>query len=240
MSLPKVSCICPTFARYHLLNESVESFLRQDYSGESELIVLNDFAPQTLHFTHPKVKVVNVENRFPTLGEKRDAAYRLATGDVFITWGDDDIHLPHRVSRMVSFLGEDPMAFEGWFYVIHENGIYLERRSTAGAHVITSEAYATLGGIPALDKGEDVAFNDLAQKHFSSIRACKNPPAFIYRWHGTNRLHVSGTGSKDPYKAVYDRAIELVSAGKEPQGSLQIKPEWVDNYSEIVKGAKLR
>ena len=240
MSLPKVSCICPTFARHHLLNEAVESFLRQDYSGELELVILNDFTPQTLHFTHPRVKVANAGRRFSTLGEKRDAAYRLATGDVFITWGDDDIHLPHRVSRMVSFLGDDQMAFEGWFYVIHQEGIYFEKRSTAGAHIVTAEAYAVLGGIPALDKGEDVAFNAAAQEQFKNIRVCEDDPAFVYRWHGTNRLHVSGTGSEDPYATIYTKALDLVATGEEPSGSLELKPRWVENYIEKVKTAVLR
>ena len=39
LNLPKVSCICPTFARVYLLEEAIESFLRQDYKGEKELII---------------------------------------------------------------------------------------------------------------------------------------------------------------------------------------------------------
>ncbi|MCL4258972.1 MAG: glycosyltransferase family 2 protein, partial [Anaerolineales bacterium] len=50
---PPVSCICPTYGRVELLEEAIESFLRQDYPGQKELIVLNDYAGQTLHFDHP-------------------------------------------------------------------------------------------------------------------------------------------------------------------------------------------
>jgi hypothetical protein len=50
---PPVSCICLTFGRAHLLEESVYSFLRQDYSGVKELIILNDYNQQILTFDHP-------------------------------------------------------------------------------------------------------------------------------------------------------------------------------------------
>src|SRR2546429_75321 len=62
--LPPVSCVCPTYARPELLEEAIESFLRQDYRGAKELIVLNDYACQTLELDHPEVRVVNVPKRF--------------------------------------------------------------------------------------------------------------------------------------------------------------------------------
>ena len=44
MKNPKVSCYCATYGRVSLLEESVHSFLIQDYDGEKELIILNDFS----------------------------------------------------------------------------------------------------------------------------------------------------------------------------------------------------
>jgi len=241
MRLPKVSCICPTFARTHLLEEAVESFLRQDYEGELELIVLNDFVEQIIKFTSdPRVRIFNAYRRYETLGEKRHSAYNLASGDLFLTWGDDDIHLPHRVSRMVNFLGDEGMAYEGWFFVSHADGIFLERKSTAGAHIIKAEVYHKLGGIPSLSIGEDVAFNNTAAKTLGEIRVCKESPAFLYRWHGTNRTHVSGTGQDDPYAVMLARANQLVASGEEPFGEIKLRPRWRENYCEKVKEAIVR
>jgi GT2 family glycosyltransferase len=67
--LPAVSAVCPTYARPHLLEESIYSFLQQDYAGKKELIILNDYDQQTLVFEHPEVKVFNVKQRYPSLGE---------------------------------------------------------------------------------------------------------------------------------------------------------------------------
>jgi cellulose synthase/poly-beta-1,6-N-acetylglucosamine synthase-like glycosyltransferase len=62
-----VSCVCPTYNRpphyHHLLEEAIESFLRQDYPNK-ELIVLNDCPGQELICDGPGVRVVNVGERF--------------------------------------------------------------------------------------------------------------------------------------------------------------------------------
>ena len=242
MVLPKVSCVCPTFARTHLLSEAVESFIRQDYAGEAELVILNDFYRQSISFDHPKVKVINSVERHKTLGEKRHAAYCQAKGEILITWGDDDIHLPHRISRLVAHLADDDMAFEGWYYALMHDGLFFEKRSTAGAMAVRSSAYHRWGGIPSLNVGEDVAFNAVAQKShpLKSIRSCQEAPAFLYRWHGTKRKHISGTSSVDPYQYLLEQAELLTSTGEEPIGEVTLRPNWQEDYVEKVKTAKFR
>ena len=70
-TLPKVSCQCITYGRPHLLNEAVEAFLRQDYPGESELVILNDHTEITI--CNPgieNVTTINVPHRIRSVGEK--------------------------------------------------------------------------------------------------------------------------------------------------------------------------
>jgi hypothetical protein len=78
---PPVSCMCLTFARpKRILDEAVHSFLGQNYTGEKELVILNDFDKQVIRLEHPEVTVINLSRRFRTLGEKRNAAARLCVG----------------------------------------------------------------------------------------------------------------------------------------------------------------
>src|SRR5687767_5015623 len=98
MTLPSISCMCLTFGRPRfLLEESIFSFLVQDYAGEKQLLVLNDFDRQHIVFDHPDVTVVNYPERFATVGDKRNAAVALCRHDLIAVWDDDDISLPHRL-----------------------------------------------------------------------------------------------------------------------------------------------
>src|SRR6185437_12376322 len=91
---PGVSCLCLTYGRPRLLEESVESFLRQDWPGPKELVILNDHPEQPIVFEHPEVFVCNVGRRLRSLGEKRNLSVALARHDNLLVWDDDDIYLP--------------------------------------------------------------------------------------------------------------------------------------------------
>lgn len=239
MTLPAVSCVCPTFGRTALLEEAVESFLRQDYGGESELLVINDFAWQKIYFDHPKVRIVNLPKRCATLGQKRQLACEEAQHELLLTWGDDDIHLPHRISRMVEVLGDQSIAQEGWHYCSYAHGMFLNRWSTAGANIMRKSLLEAVGGFAHKDTGEDVDFNARAEKYLGKpLLHAKGNPAFVYRWHGTNRYHVSGTGQKDPYRFLLDYTVNLVKERKEPRGNVHLKPTWRQNYLELVTYAQ--
>ena len=241
MSLPKVSCICPTFCRVYLLEEAIESFLRQDYAGEKELIICNDFLPQEIVYEHPLVKVVNLSERAPNLGAKRNATYEHATGDLLLTWGDDDIHLPGRISRMVNSLEDREFLYEGQYYCLYGGVLYWEQGMTSGAHIITKRLFDELGGIPQINSGEDQAFNTLVRSKIGPMDTCKEDPQFLYRY-STGRVHASQFGEDAPnkvsgYQRVYESAVHYINSGMEPKGRITLNPKWSKDWVEEVKTA---
>ena len=227
-----------------LLEEAIQSFLQQNYAGEKELIVVNDFVIQTLEFEHPEVKVINLLERAATLGMKRHLTYQEASGQYCITWGDDDIHLPHRIQRMVDFVqkNEHPVALEGWHYVVQEDGVFLNRWSTCGAHIVEKEFYTQVGGIPQLDVAEDIEFNKkcLQKLGLKVLPYATVDPGFVYRWHGTRRPHVSVVCNKQPYAKMLERAYTHVREGQEPAGPIKLNPVFRGDYQELVKTAITR
>ena len=68
-----ITCLMPTYNRCpdnkYLIDESLESFLLQDYE-DKELIICNDTPKQELNFSHEGVRVFNLPERFPTLSDK--------------------------------------------------------------------------------------------------------------------------------------------------------------------------
>lgn len=163
MLYPKVSCICPTFSRAYLLEEALESFLRQDYVGEKELIICNDFPKQEFIYEHPEVKIINLPERCPNLGNKRNKAYSYATGEYMLTWGDDDIHLPKRISRMMSAAKRMDSEFllEGSYIILYNGKISYQSGLVAGPNIISKRLFDKVGGIPEINSGEDQSFNSI-------------------------------------------------------------------------------
>lgn len=102
-----VSCLMPTFGRFphlaYLVEEAVECFLRQTYE-DRELIIYNDTPGQNIQFHHPKVRVINTNFRYATLGDKLHWMLEQAQGEYICRWDDDDLSLPWRLSYSVAKL----------------------------------------------------------------------------------------------------------------------------------------
>jgi len=112
MAVP-VSCICNTYGRREPLNEAVESFLRQDYEGKKELVILNDRPEVEYIFDHPEVKIINFPERFETLGVKNNYCISKASHDWIILWDDDDIVLPWGIRTQMEVVAQEGISFFG-------------------------------------------------------------------------------------------------------------------------------
>ena len=188
---PLVSCICPTYNRppshQHLIEEAIESFLRQTYPNK-ELILLNDCGAQELVCDVPGVRVINVRDRFPSLGDKRNAGVLLSAGELVAPWDDDDISLPWRLSHSVKRLhdGDYYNPFVYWFK--DGNGLHLGGGVGHNMSLFRRSAWETVRGYPSLTNGEDQA---IQQKLRETVRfVSEEPPEewpeseryYIYRW----------------------------------------------------------
>lgn len=98
--VPLVSCVMPTYGRPDYVMESIFLFLEQDYPNK-ELIILNDCPGQLFEGDLPGVRAVNMDCRFGTLGEKRNATIEHASGRIIMVWDDDDIYMPWRLTFSV-------------------------------------------------------------------------------------------------------------------------------------------
>ena len=70
MEYPFISAKCITYGRVDTLEESIQSFLQQEFPGKKELIIVNDYPLQKLIFDHPEIKIYNLDETFPTIGDK--------------------------------------------------------------------------------------------------------------------------------------------------------------------------
>lgn len=171
MSLPLVSCIMPTYGRPDFVAESLAMFLAQDYPAK-ELIILNDCPGQTLEGDFPNVRIINAPERWPNLGEKRNAAIESAKGEYIAIWDDDDVYFPWRLSLAMQRLQaiQTPIycPADYWAYwgdtELHENSAQLDWIYHPLV-VFRRELWSTIGGYPQQTVGEDTVFFQKALQH---------------------------------------------------------------------------
>lgn len=124
-----VSCICVTYGRRELLQESIQMFLDQDFKGEAELVILNDEEGVEYYIddeiSAQNVRVVNSETRYSSIGSKRTAATNMAEGRIIIPWDDDDIILPNKISSIESRMKDNDYFQCRGGYTITSQGVVL-------------------------------------------------------------------------------------------------------------------
>jgi glycosyltransferase involved in cell wall biosynthesis len=233
-NLPLVSCILPTYNRppthQYLIEEAIESFLRQTYPNK-ELILLNDCPGQDLVCHAPGVRVVNVSERFPSLGDKYNAGVHLSRGELIANWDDDDISLPCRLSLSVERLGDadyfNPQI--SWFMDGGKLHVNCSRGVGHNLSLLTRTAFEEVGEYPAISLGVDAEMDSAL---LDKVTCCGGPRTgqqelarsdwyYIYRW-GVSPSHLSGSPDRDFWKEIGTRPIQ--------EGRFVLHPHWRMDY----------
>jgi glycosyltransferase involved in cell wall biosynthesis len=242
---PAVSCICLTYARPELLEEAIYSFLRQDYAGTKELIVLNDYDEQVLELDHPEVLVVNLPRRLRTVGEKMNLAVALAAHDTLFVWDDDDIYLPHRLTFSMAKLAAQPGFFKPDKAWMLSNGTLqgpLKNLFHVGS-CWTRRWFDEVSGYPAEGTGYDLVFERRLKERFGEEMAVHDIRPediyYIYRWGGTGSYHMSAFGGfKEGGNVGHRQVDEYVQSrarrGGLARGRVRLTPCWRQDYLATV------
>jgi len=226
-----VTCVLPTFARpiryQHLIEEAIESFIRQDYDN-CDLIVLNDAPQQALTCDAPGVRIVNADQRFPSVGDKFNALIAMACGELICPWDDDDISLPNRVSQGVQCIGEYDYWTPGTFWYKPINHAPICVKPNAYCHensIFRKTAWEKVGRYPSLSGPYDCVMQGKLRANCREAPHVEMPPAdwsYIYRW-GVSPCHIS---------AFADPEAKYLEIGEWPidEGTFVLHPHWEQDY----------
>lgn len=227
-----VSCYAITYDRTELLEEAIESFHRQDYLAEKELIILNDCKEQILEYNHPEVFIINTPKRFRTIGEKRNACIAMCSGDVIFPWDDDDISLPWRISISLKYKGTYPY-FKNKSAWLWQNGeikdepVYNTYPSMACWDRIFFEE---VNGYAFMQSGQDIELDNRFRK--AGKRHCIDIPKkdifYIYKFGGTNKPHLSSYGYGKGWIEIGKREISN-------KGIIKLNPHWKEDYVQSIR-----
>lgn len=227
-----ISCACITYDRPELLCEAIESFHRQDYTGEKELVILNDCPEQRLEYEHPEVYIINTPKRFRTIGEKRNANIALCSGDVIFTWDDDDISLPWRISRCLEYKGTHPY-FKNTAAWLWQNGELKDepiKNTYPSMACWDRQFFEAVNGYAFIQSGQDIELDNRFRK--TGDRYCIEIPKedvyYIYRFGGTQKPHLSSYGYGKGWAEIGKREVK-------DKGIITLYPKWGTDYVKLVK-----
>lgn len=235
--MEKIACLVPTYNRYPdfgwLLEECVESFLRQTYSNK-ELLICNDTPGQTLKFDHPQVKIFNLSNRFPNLGSKITYMIENTDANIFARMDDDDCYMPWHLSQLMENMGGQ-LEWRPDSHLFLRQGRATLEHYPLNSHIsgiFRREVLEIIGGYPYSRIGrEDQDFNDLLREkgihHKLFCLSLKNV-SHIYRKHNIKHLSERRGLSREEFWEM---------KGKMPivLGEFEIKPHWRQNYVKLVR-----
>jgi len=235
-----VSCYCSTYGRSHCLEESIECFLRQDYDGPKELVILNDYEHQELVFDHPDVKVFNLPYRITPLGAKFNATVALCSGDVLCCWEDDDIYLPSRITHSLDNMKDGVFHTGDGFFETDVRDIVLSSNVFHATHVFTKELFDRVNGYP--EKDQCIVDIDIMQKINICLGGVYSQPTkpenrfYIYRWSTVKSYHGSGWGSA---KTDVSYGAELIVEDQRDKlviktGRIVLEPKWAYDYTKYL------
>ena len=242
MTLPLISAKCITYGRIHLLEESIYSFINQDYNGPKELIIVNDYPLQKLIFDHPDVRIYNLDTTFDTIGAKENYATELCQGDIICQWDDDDVALPNHLTNVAKYFTNNVNILH-WKTGVFFNGEDITEIGWIGNSgiVFRKSAWKAIGGHPLENAGYDMTFIERINAYGGRLFAKppKEEASWFYMWGGRG-YHMSGEGTDHPGKL---NAIQRHSAhiekerrmGKIPIGDVQLVPNWKIDYTQMLK-----
>jgi hypothetical protein len=224
------------------LEEAIYSFLQQDYEGEKEMVIVNDYPLQTLIFDHPEIRIINLDKTFPTIGDKENFAVNQCKGELIAVWDDDDIALANHMTNIAKYWKEDTNLLHWNRGVFYNNRAITDITQLGNSGIVYSKKiWEELGGHPLENAGYDMTFVQAIRKKGGIVEAA--PPdeevSWFYMWGGRG-YHMSGQGTDVPGKAnVIKRHASHVERerqqGRIPTGNVQLYPRWQRNYPEMLK-----
>ncbi|MGD0897976.1 MAG: glycosyltransferase family A protein [Thermoguttaceae bacterium] len=196
----KIAAVCVTYLRPRELGQMIRCFLEQDYPAAARELVVLDDAGQYENQRGDGWRLVSTARRFPSLGQKRNAAAALAAGDVeaLAVWDDDDLYLPWALRASVTALQR--AAWSRPSLVLHPqpDGALTQHRTGGlfhGGWAYHRRLFDAVGGYPTMDNGEDQALaRRFVRAGATEADPCALgfPPFYVYPWGGGR--HLSGLG----------------------------------------------
>lgn len=223
-----ISVLTITYKRHHLLEEAIESFLRQENkiptSKNREMVIINDNADVDYVFDHPLVRIINHKERFPSIAAKLEWGYKQCKYDHIYRLDDDDLLAPWALDNVCFDIMHNPgheiYRSKGMYFFV--NNVYEGENSNINNGNVYTKAYLDRIKFPDKSGDEDA---DITFGHKGDIYESKLKHTMLYRW-GMGTFHISGLGQQ-PNQVILDHADKVLD---NTTGIIELNPHFKEDY----------
>lgn len=198
---PLVSCLCITNNRLSFLKRAISCFKNQTYRNSELLVVCLDTDLATVnymkdhHLSEKNIHLITISSDLNlTLGDIRNESIKIAKGEFFCVWDDDDYYHCERLSRSmhaIKISGKSGVVL-GNIIIHHLAGksFYMSvTRLWEQTLVFNKQKLLDINaGYASLNKGEDTA---LVRSIIKELYFLKDPTLYIYTFHASNTCDAS-------------------------------------------------
>ena len=218
-----ISVLTITYKRHHLLEEAMESFLKQNPIPDAEMVIVNDNPEVDYTYDHPAIRIFNLKERFPSIAAKLKWGAEACKNDYIYRLDDDDLLGPNAISDAVMgiVLNRGYEIYRSKDHYFFVNNKFERISSNINNGNIYTKSYLNRIVWPHKSGDEDA---DITFGH--NARIYENiPTTMLYRW-GMNTLHISGMGVQ-PNEVVLAKADQMLDSRK---GTIELHPHFKEDY----------
>jgi glycosyltransferase involved in cell wall biosynthesis len=223
-----ISVLTLTHQRHELLEEAIHSFLNQTHIGDAEMVVINDSSVVEYRIDNPKIKIINCNTRFSSVGKKLEWGFKQCKGDVIYRLDDDDLLTPWALELQREYHTKSP---NDDIYRCQKHYFYSNNEYTGLSDSVNNgNSYKRdwVIGIDMIDEsiGEDnwLTFKNNAKLYTGDIGRY----SMIYRW-GMGCYHISSMGDR-PNEEIYERVDRLNTE----KGIIELNPHFKKDYWSLL------
>lgn len=220
-----------TYQRYHVLEEAIESFLRQTYTGPKQMVVVNDSPDVQYVFDHPEVTIINCPERFSSVGKKLEWGFEQCKSEFIYRLDDDDLLAPWALEVQNDYQQNHP---DYDIYRCQHHYYYLNNEFKGLADSINNGNCYRADFVDRIDFPNDSGDEDNTITFHRGGKVYTGNTgrySMIYRW-GMGVYHISGMG-KNSTEEILKRTDGYI---KKETGIIELQPKFLnDYYSQLPK-----
>jgi glycosyltransferase involved in cell wall biosynthesis len=229
-----ISVLTLTYKRPHLLEEAIESFLRQYTTHPKEMVIINDNKDVDYVYNHPDVTIINCKERFSSVSKKLQWGFTQCKYDYIYRLDDDDLLTENGLQKACDYIinnpGYDIYRASGFYFFVNNK---LDGWTTSiNNGNIYSKSFVERIEFPDTCIGEDADIT--FHKGGTWWEPKEKDATMIYRW-GMGTLHISGMGNQ-PNDIILNKADKVLD---NRVGTITLHPKFLSDYYEQIKKAPI-